>query len=266
MRRLPHLLLPALLLVSALVPAFAVRAQVISPAEPQGPPATGPAVDAGRFTVSVAGRTVGTENFSIQNAGDTLIATARVFQFHPEGDRTDTLFKTVRFVVDAFDFGLHSYNSVQRFRGRTVVRGITIADTTYTSYRQVGGRGSGNTFLLPPGRVFVLDPPVFINFNVVCLNLKNRVFQTRPVTMLVMTPDQDTVITATAKDVGRETIRWAGRPVVARHLTLGDSNVTYDVWMNSEGRLLRLEHLPTHLRVERQGPAVRRRAPRRANG
>jgi hypothetical protein len=224
-------------------------------------------VDSGQFTVTVAGRVVGRERFSlIKGGGDSLTANVTLMQFLGDG-QTDTLKKSVKFSVDGFDFGLHSYTSVQSFRGQTVTRAIVINDTTYTSYREVGKNGEGSTYLLPPGRIYVLDPPVFTNLDVVCLNLKNRIFRTRPVTMLMMTTTADTVITATVTDAGRDTIRWAGKSLAARHVTFGDQNASYDVWLHDDGRMLRLEHLPSRLRVERAAPTAARPARRtRARG
>ena len=221
-------------------------------------------VDSGQFTVTVAGRLVGKEHFTLfKTGGDSLTALVNLVQFHPVDQRIDTLMKSVQFAVDGFDYALHSYNSVQMFRGQRMTRSILINDTTYTSYREMGSKGEGNTFMLPPGRLYVLDPPVFTNLDVVCLNLKNRMFHTRPVTMLMMTTTRDTVITATVTDLGRDTIRWAGRPVAARHMTLGDANASYDVWLHDDGRMLRLEHGPSRLRVERTHPAVSRPVARR---
>jgi hypothetical protein len=221
-------------------------------------------VDSGQFTVTVGGRLVGREHFSLfKTGGDSLTALVNLVQFHPGNEGTDTLKKSVQFAVDGFDYALHSYNSVQMFRGQRVTRSILVNDTTYTSYRETGSKGEGTTFLLPPGRLYVLDPPVFTNLDVVCLNLKNRLFHTRPVTMLMMTATRDTVVTATVTDLGRDTIRWAGRPVPARHMTLGDANASYDVWLHDDGRMLRLEHGPSQLRVERANPASTRPAARR---
>lgn len=223
----------------------------------------GAVVDSGRFTVTVAGRVVGHETFSLQTASDTLVASVELRQFHTgENGGTDTLLKMVRFAVDTFDFGLRSYTAMQKFRGQSLMRAIVIADTTYTSYTQTGVYGEGNSFLLPPGRIYVLDPPVFTNLDMVCLNLKNKIFKTRPVTMLMMTPSSDTVVTATITSLGRDTIQWAGKGTSARHLTLGDGTVVYDMWIRDDGRLLRLEHKGTQMRVERGAPTARRRTTR----
>lgn len=220
-------------------------------------------VDAGRFNVTVGGRNVGVEDFRIEASGDSLIATAIVSQYHPGAGFTDTLKKKIRFVADAFDYGLRSYQSLQSFRGRVIERGLSVNDTTYTTYRNEGPGGVMNAYALPPGRVFVLDPPVFTNFDAMCMNLGKTAFQTRPVTLLMMTVNIDTVITATATDRGRKTITWAGKPVLARHVTLGDAAATYDLWIASDGRMLRLEHEGSKLRVERVAPPLARRAPRR---
>jgi hypothetical protein len=244
-----------------LLPAFVSHsfgARILPAPNPEGA-----VLDSGQFTVSVAGRVVGHERFSLQSASDSLVASVELRQFHPGDHGTDTLLKMVRFAVDSFDFSLKSYTAMQKFRGQSIMRAIVIADTTYTSYSQMSGGGEGNTFLLPPGRIYVLDPPVFTNLDMVCLNLKNKVFSTRPVTMLMMTPTRDTVITVTVTSLGRDTIQWAGRATGARHVTLGDENITYDVWMQNDGRMLRLEHRGTQMRVERDPPAAKRRSARR---
>jgi hypothetical protein len=219
-------------------------------------------VDKGEFRTTSSGRVVGNETFSIERYGDSVVVMARVNVLMPGDQGTDTLRKQIASAADAFDYGLKTYSAIQKFRGQTLKRGVVVADTTFTSYREGRTSGEGSTFTLPPGRVFVLDPHVFTNFNVVCLNLRNRVFKQRPVTMIYLGPAPDTVIVATATDLGPETIRWGGRAVPARHLTLGDSLVTYDLWMKPDGGMLRLEHAPTGLRVERVAPVIRPRRPR----
>jgi hypothetical protein len=218
-------------------------------------------VDQGTFTVTSAGRVVGTEEFALEARGDTIMGYSKVQQFHGTAGEVETLVKRAGFVMRALDYALIFYKSGHEIRGKTLQRWIQIHDTTFTSYRQVGMQGSGTAFQLPPGKLFVLDPYIYTNFAILCLNLKGRAVQSRPVTMIVLDPDRDSVITATANDLGQVPFRWGGRPLQARHLTLGDAGITFDLWTGPDGKLLRIEHRPSQLRVDRVAPPLKARQP-----
>jgi len=114
---------------------------------------------------------------------------------------------------------------------------------------------------LPPGRVFVVDPKVFICFDLICRSLHGKVFEHRPLTLFVLGA-RDSVVEATATDLGGETIRWGERPILARKMSIGDAQTTFVAWAAPRGNLLRLEETASGLRVERSPPAVKRPAPK----
>jgi hypothetical protein len=68
----------------------------------------------------------------------------------------------------------------------------------------------------------------------------------------------DSLLLVRAKNLGEETIRWGNAPVRARKLAFDDGSTEYLAWIGPEGRMLRLEHPPTELRVEREPPPARR--------
>ena len=244
------LALPAGLVLGLL--AFAPSARAQAPAFSD----TGSfALDAGSFRIYQAGHLLGTEVFAYTGRGDSMLVTSRTLQVLNPGD---TLRKDVAQVVSLLDYGLRGYHSKQVSGGHTLARGLELGDTTYMSYRQLDDRGTGDMLVLPPGRLFVLDPKAFICFDLICRSLNKKVFDTWPLTLLVLGP-RDSVLAASAVDRGTETIHWGSKPVQAHKFNIGDSNTTFTAWAGPAGSMLRLEEATSGLRVEREAPAVKPR-------
>lgn len=217
-------------------------------------------IDKGSFVVYSRGRVVGAETFSIEGQGDSLNVFSRAYQtFHTDAGE-ESVDKQMVLVAQRADFGLRIYQSTQKFRGESLVRGIVIGDTAFTLYREVNGSGEGDRRVMPPGRVFVLDAQLFSLFDLICLSLKERSFETWPISLITL-GERDSVLEATATHLGTETIRWSEKPVKARKLRISDGGTDFLVWVDPvNGRMLRLVHEPTELRVERDAPPVKRRA------
>jgi hypothetical protein len=226
-------------------------------------------LDAGRYTVSLAGHAIGTEEFAFDVVGDSLIVTARSHQSLPArapGGGPLVIDKAMTLVSDAFDFGLRRYMSSQASGPDTLLRGVEPAggDTLFSVFRQDGTHGEGDRRVLPPGRLYVVDsPPLFTAFGLICHTLHGKSFDTRPIAVLVLGP-RDTLLEASVSDLGHETIRWGARPVSARKLRISDASTEFLAWVSPAGHMLRLEQPSTHLKVERAAAAVRRPVRRRA--
>jgi len=246
-------LLPVTLALCAIVFPAATRAQGETFPE-QG----SVELDRGSFRIYQSDKFLGTEVFALASSGDSLLVTSRSFQLLPGAD---TLRKDVAQVVGLNDFGLRSYLSKQQYGGHTLTRGLELGDTAITSYRQDELGGASDSFVLPPGRVFIMDPKAFICFDLICRSLHGKVFDRRPLTLFVLGP-RDSMIEVTATDLGPETIRWGSRPVQARKLSIGDAHTTFIAWAAPRGHLLRLAETTTGLRVEREPPALKPRAPK----
>lgn len=243
----------ALLVLSAAL-AFAAAARADEPAEPDSERIT--------FRIQVRGHTVGTETMTIVAGGDTLSVHSDTVQLlGPTG--SDSLIKSAGFGVSAYDLDLHSYASVQHYRGHDTTQSFMLHDTLFTSYHQSDNRGSGDTFVRPPGHLFVVDAGIFASFDLVCRMLRGREFGRRTVNLFVVTGDADTLVAAPLVDLGTVPFSFGGRPVTARRFTLGDEPGAYRIWMSSAGRMLRLEQEPSGLRVDRVPPPVKRRRPPR---
>ncbi len=215
-------------------------------------------IDRGSFRIYQAEQLLGTEVFAFVGYGDSLLVSSRSFQVLPGGD---TLRKDVAQILGLYDYGLRNYRSKQHFAGHVLGRGLRLGDTTITSERQYDGSGDVDELVLPPGRVFVMDPKMFVCFDLICRSLHGKTFDRRPVVLFVMGP-RDTMIEATATDLGSETIRWGARPVQARKLEIGDGHMKFIAWAAPGGRMLRLAEPVSGLRVEREPAAVKSRAPK----
>ena len=236
--------------------ALAALAALAAPAPSRGDPAT--PIERAIFEIRVRGRVVGRENLKIEDQEDSLAVGSNTIQLL--GARgTDSLIKNVAIKVDSYDLNLRDYYSAQRYRGHTLIRGLSLHDTVFTSYRELDQTGNGDTFVRPPGHLFVVDPGVFASFELICRMLRGRSFERRSVNLLVLGGETDTVVAAPLIDRGLDSLRHGNRRVPARRMTLGDEPGAYRIWMDRSGHLLRLEHVPSGLRVERLATPARHR-------
>ena len=220
-------------------------------------------VDQGVFRVYLGGHAVGTETFAYDLKGDSLVISSHLRRLvsTPSGD--DTLDKEVMLVADSLEYDLRSYQSTQKFQGKSVRRGVFPRDTTFAVFREIGNKGSGDQLARPPGHLYIVDPQVFVLFDMMCRTLQHRVFGTRPIWVLSLGV-KDSVISASATDLGTEEIRWGNRQIQARKLRLADPATQFIAWVSPAGRMLRLIQPEAGLRVEREPPPARRssRGPR----
>jgi hypothetical protein len=218
-------------------------------------------LDEGRMIVYQHGKAVRVEDFTMDRNGDTLVVRAGSYlgAAGPEGGRPD---KTMALQVDAPDYGFVRYQSEHIMGPDTLKRGVETSrgDTLCTIWREINNYGEGTRVVLPPGRLYVLDPPLFTTFTFIARTLHGRTFEQRPIEMLVLSP-RDSMVEATVTNQGTETIRWGARPVVARKLLLADTKTRFTLWVAPDGRMLKLEQAESGITVERQAPPLKRRTP-----
>ncbi len=218
-------------------------------------------LDQGALVVSQQGKTARVEEFSMDQNGDTLVVRAQSrVAAGPRADQPPD--KVMSLEVGALDFTLVRYASQQVLGPDTLKRGIetTPGDTTCMIYRELNNHGVGDRVAMPPGRLYVLDPPLFTTFNFIARSLQGQTFESRPIGVLVLgTPD--TFVVATITDQGAESIRWGSRPVAARKWLIADQATRFTIWVAPDGRLLRLRQADAGILVERRAPPVKRHAP-----
>ena len=218
--------------------------------------ATAPPVplDVGRLTLSQDGRPARVEDFAIQRVGDSLVVQAASAPWAPR--EAELRFdKTMLLVADFSDFALNSYSSWFAAGTDTLRRGVSVArgDTVFTLWREFNGHGIGDVLPMPPGRVYVLDPPLFTLFGYVGWTLQGRDCDHRPIRALVLGA-RDTLVDATVTDAGPQTLEWKGRSVPTRKLLIADQQTTVEAWFTPDGRMLRLEQPRAGIRAERDAP------------
>jgi len=216
-------------------------------------------VDQGTFQVYRHDQPVGVETFELDEGHDSLMVKARQHLTIPTADGELPLERAADLLVSRTDFSLRSFTSTRTFQGRTVRRGLTLADTHYVAYREDEHGGVGESRVLPPGRVYVMDSQLITMFDLICRSFQDRAFKSRDINLLALGP-QDTMLIAHATALGNETIRWGEKPVVARKLHLAaDAQTTFTLWIGPQGRLLRLSEPVGGLRAERVAPPVKAR-------
>lgn len=224
-------------------------------------PAFAETLDRCVLRATVADRPLSVETVTYERSRDSLVVRSELYQTVFSEQGADSVRKRMLLVMNAFDMGLRVYRSEQLARGHTWSRAVVPHDSTLSSYREYDQRGEGQVLALPPGRLFVLEGGLFSLFDVMTRSLADRTFSTRPLTVMTLGP-RDSIITITVRDLGRDSLRWGARRVVARRLEFADGNLHYAVWADPQGRMLRLSQPDVRLEVTRQPPAVKPRASR----
>lgn len=246
---LPHravrrLLFPAALAILAASPVLAA-------------PVT---VDRGAYVISLNGKNIGREDFHFMTTGDSLVVTSssKVTRTTPEGDKQTT--KLLNVVVGADDLMLRGYTSNEEYDGHVRIRGVVLnSETALTLIHEVDGRGFGNTYERPAGRLYVLESQLYALMHLIAWSVRDQGFDRRPVNLIALA-QRDTITEAELVRLPAETIRWGNKPVQADHLQFVQAPVVIDLWMDKLGRALRIEHGPSGLRVEREAQKVKRKA------
>lgn len=208
-------------------------------------------LDTGTYHVYQGHRALGAETFAFERHDDSLFIYSSVVEAIPRPEGDLELNKSMQLLLREFDQGLVLYESEQNFDGVKLNRGVTPADTTLTMWRQENHVGTGDVIVRPPGKIFILDAQIFTLFDVLSRDLHSRSFTTRPLQLLVLGA-RDTVVQATATDLGTETLRWGQKPVQARKYRIADSTSEFFTWMAPHGVMIQMEQPATGLRVVRK--------------
>lgn len=260
---------PALIAAAALFLAFAPLRAGAQPATTSDddpgplPAASGELLDSGTFIISQYGKPVRAEEFAIQRLRDTLLVRAASMVSLP-GQAARPVDMSMALLVGPLDFAMGSYWSQQSAGPDTLRRGIEVppGDTVMTVWREVNRNGTGEMRAMPPGRMYILDRPLFTTFNFLGRTLHGKACDRRPIRLLVLGA-RDSLVDATVTDAGNETIRWGGRPVLTRKLVLTADGVSFTGWYSpDDGRMFRLEQALDSIRVDRKAPPLKRQPPR----
>jgi len=239
MRGTLRTLLCAVTLV-ALHPARTARAAVAA------------AVDSGQLVVFENDLPVATERNVFQYMGDSLVVVATTRrEFVDENGAHHPLRKSMMLVVDSRDLGLIRYLSTQDFNDHQIVRGLIPGDTSMTYFIEMDGGGNADRVVQPPGRLFVMDSQMFSLFDVLSRSLARKTFTTRRVQLLALQPDSLASPLATITALGADTLEVGRSKQAVKHYAFEDASARFELWSDAQGRLVRLVHSESGLRVER---------------
>jgi hypothetical protein len=234
------------------------------PAAPRPARAQSAAADSGRFIVFQGDTPVAREHYVLQWRGDSLaLSAASDRQLQDEQGNRVPYRKVMLLVADARDLALRRYVSNQDFAGSKLVRGLVPGDTSITFYEERDGAGDAYRLVQPPGRLYVMESPFFSLFEIVCRSLSEKTFTSRPVQLLALSDSMTTPI-ATVTRLAPDTLGLGEHRVVTRHYRFEDPSAVFDLWADSQGRLIRLVHAESGLHVEREPDTTPARKPKRA--
>ena len=208
--------------------------------------------DFARYLVYSGTRLLGTEKISLEPAGDSVSVFSNVDEVIPLSDGDQKLVKKVQLVIKALDYDILGYTSEQHFLNKTLLRGVVITDTTYSTYRELSGHGSGDNFTRPPGRIFVIDSQTFVLFDVMLRSLHGKPIDNRTLPVLILSEPRDTMLQISLKPAPKdEPLAWGKGTITTRRYTLTDGTNEFIGWIDPKGRMVQLEQPSTGLRVVR---------------
>lgn len=207
--------------------------------------------DDGVYHVYQNNNFLGDEHVTFEQHGDSSFVISTINQQlpHPDGS-LDTLTKSATLIREIHDGDLRGYSSYELLNRDPLNRSLSMSDTTYTSYRQVGESGFGDTFARPPGRIYIVDPQVFALFDVLCRDMHAQRFDERPITLLYLTA-RDTSVDGRVQRLGTGAFKLGKETVTAEKFSVTDPWTQSFIWAGPDGRMLRMMMPAVGLRVDR---------------
>jgi hypothetical protein len=199
---------------------------------------------------------LGTEKFRIYASHDTLITASTVRLDGAAPDSRLPFEKRTSFLQRAYDSYPLIFQITEQPRAdttNTLALNCVFRDTVATIYREGNGRGIGTSVALPPGRLYLLEPGIYLQVQLLLADFLAGSQQTRKQPVLIPSMEQVVDLWLTRGPVEAVVVR--GKRHDAQRVDFTDKMTNLVGWMDSGGRLLKLEAPGQGLRVER-GPEV----------
>jgi len=232
----------AILAVGALAPSLGAAAVRLDPLQN----------DYAQYLVFAGTRFLGTEVFSLEPASDSVAVFANIEEVLPTPDGDQKLVKKLELMMKALDYDMIAYSSEQHLLGKTLLRGVVVSDTLFTAYREANGRGIGDRYVRPPGRMFIIDSQSFVLFDVMLRSLHGKEASARTLPVFVLGDPRDSVMQISLRPEPRnEKLAWGKDSVSTRRYTISDGSNEFVAWIGPDGKMLQLEQAASGLRVVR---------------
>jgi len=200
---------------------------------------------------------LGTEKFRIYATHDTLITASTVRLDGASPASTLPFEKRTTFLQRAYDSYPLLFQIVEQPRTDTTTTfalNCIFRDTVAVIYKESTGRGGvGTTVALPPGRLYILEPGIYLQVQLLLADFLAGSQEKRRQSVLIPTAEQVVDLWLTRGPVEPVVVR--GRRVDAQRVELTDKLTNLVAWMDAAGRLVKLEAPGQGLRVER-GPEI----------
>jgi hypothetical protein len=217
---------------------------------------------ASSFEIYSGDHRLGTENFRIYAIADTIIMTSDVTLDGASPGSTLPLTKSAAFRQRKFDSYPVAFVAEERTRRDTSRVDRTVCafgDTVVMITRDRADRGRVESVGLPPGRLYILEPGVYLQLQVLLADFLAHTQEERKQSVLI--PSLATVIEVELKRGPAEDIVVRGRTVKTTKVEMTDQMTTFDAWLDGDGRMWRLTAPGQPLRVERGKDETTKGAP-----
>jgi len=195
---------------------------------------------------------LGTEKFSIYTIADTVIMTSDVTLDGVSPDSRLPRSKSAAFRQRAFDSYPVAFVAEEHPRNDTsYVNRINVAfrDTVAMITLDRADRGRVESVGLPPGRLYLLEPGIYLQVQVLLADFLARGQETRNQSVLI--PSLAKILDVQLTRGDEEEIMVRGARVHTRRVTMTDGQTTFQAWLDTTGRMWRLVADGQPLRVDR---------------
>jgi len=206
------------------------------------------------FEIYAGEHRLGTEKFSIYTIADTVIMTSQVTLDGVAAESTLPLTKSAAFRQRAYDSYPVAFVAEEHpRRDSTYVNRVNVAfrDTVAMITLDRADRGRVESVGLPPGRLYLLEPGIYLQVQVLLADFLARGQEQRKQSVLI--PSLARLLDVELTRGEEEEITVRGARVHTRHVTMTDGLTTFEGWLDAGGRMWRLVADGQPLRVDR-GP------------
>ena len=209
------------------------------------------------FEIWLGNKRLGTEKFRIYATNDTLITASTVRLDGAPATSTLPFEKRTTFLQRTYDSYPLVFQITEQPRSdttNTMALNCVFRDTVATIYKEAGGRGVGGSVALPPGRLYLLEPGVYLQVQLLLADFLAGSQDTRKQAVLI--PSLEQVVDVWLTRGKMEAIVVRGKRVDAQRVDMTDKLTNLVAWVDKEGRMWKLEAPGQGLRVER-GPDLK---------
>jgi hypothetical protein len=204
---------------------------------------------------------LGTEKFRIYASHDTLITASTVRLDGLSKDSPLPFEKRTSFLQRSFDSYPLLFQITEQPRGdttNTMALNCIFRDTVATIYKEASGRGVGTSVALPPGRLYLLEPGIYLQVQLLLADFVAGTQEKRKQPVLIPSAEQVVDLWLTRGPIEPVVVR--GKRIDAQRVEMTDKMTNLVGWLDSSGRMVKLEAPGQGLRVER-GPEITAKKP-----